>query len=136
MEIVAAVLCDFASVREGLLIVVGGGVTRLWREQLPAPLGIHLAAMLECTRDELARPHEIQVWVRTEDGDEIAHVRGGFALQEVGDLDPGETTMVPIPLSLVPVGVNAYGRYSVHLQVDDNLHKTLSLRVAARPPVV
>ena len=38
MQVVTALLCDYASVREGLLNILGGGVNRLWRAELPAPL--------------------------------------------------------------------------------------------------
>lgn len=133
MDIVAAILCDFASVRAGLLTVVGGGVTRLWRDEYPAPLGVFLAVMLECSTEDLRRPHELQVSVITADGAQLAHVQGGFATEDMGDLDPGETTLVPIPLSLQPVGVPGPGRYSIHLSVDDDHHQTLAFRVAPRP---
>ena len=43
MEVTTAMLSDFAQVREGLLFVSSGGITRCYREQLPAPLGVHLA---------------------------------------------------------------------------------------------
>jgi glutamate-5-semialdehyde dehydrogenase len=40
MDVTTAMLADFAQVREGLLFVSSGGITRCYREQLPAPLGV------------------------------------------------------------------------------------------------
>ena len=40
MRLETALLSDHASVRDGLLFVVAGGITRVWRSQLPAPLNL------------------------------------------------------------------------------------------------
>jgi len=40
MKLEAALLCDFAEVREGLLFVVAGGITRVARASLPDRLGL------------------------------------------------------------------------------------------------
>lgn len=133
MQIIAATLCDYASVREGLLTVVGGGITRVWRPEVPAPMGIYLAVMLECTTEDLRRPHEVRVTVRTGDGEVVAEITGGFAAGAInGDLDPGESTIVSIPLSLVGAGVPTFGRYSVHVSIDDDHHQTLTFKVVHR----
>ena len=47
MEIRVATICDFAQVRDGLLSVISAGITRVWRSQYPAPLGVMLALVFE-----------------------------------------------------------------------------------------
>lgn len=47
MQLASAILCDFAQVREGLLFVSGGGITRIWRETFPAAAGVSLALVFE-----------------------------------------------------------------------------------------
>ena len=41
MTISTAILCDFAEVRDNLLFVVAGGVTRLFRAEWPGPMNVY-----------------------------------------------------------------------------------------------
>jgi hypothetical protein len=56
MRIIAGVLCDYAEVREGLLTIVSAGITRLWRAELPAPMGVFLALQVEVEANERPFP--------------------------------------------------------------------------------
>lgn len=129
MQVAAALLCDAASVREGLLFVMGGGITRIWREDFPAPMGVELAVMIEMRQTELARPHEIEVLVQGEDGQRVAEARGG--LQAGGEVDFGETLLVPIVIPLRNVGLPQRGRFSLEIAIDGGHHRTLMFQ--ARP---
>ena len=84
MRFAVATLCDFAQVREGLLFVSGGGITRANRSAFPADLGLMLALSVEVSEAELSEPLEIRVRVENEDGEQIAQVVGVFkaALQD------------------------------------------------------
>lgn len=131
MQVASALLCDAASVREGLLFVMGGGITRLWRENFPAPMAVELAVVLELRQSELSRPHEIEVIVQGEDGGRVAHVKGG--VQAAGDLEFGETLLVPIILSLRDAGLPREGRYDIEIAVDGNHHRTIMFQARPRP---
>ena len=96
MEIAAALLCDAATVREGLLHVLGGAITRVWSPGLPAPLGVALAAVIELAQEETAVPHELQVEVFDPDGTLIGMVMGGFQTAPNERLEPGEHVLVPV----------------------------------------
>ena len=61
MKVVTATLCDFGQIREGLLSVLSGGITRLKRPAFPAPLGCHLALILEMSSIELEDTREVSV---------------------------------------------------------------------------
>jgi hypothetical protein len=126
----AAILCDFASVREGLLNVVGGGITRLWRPQLPAPMNLSVALMLELHYLELGKDHELAVVVVSEDGEQVIEVKGAF--NPNGDLDVGENLLVPMALDLRAANLATYGSYNVEVSVDGTHHRTLPFQV--RPP--
>src|ERR1700683_4960786 len=66
MEIPTAILGDFAQVREGLLFVSSGGVTRVYHQPdwpLPRPLGLHLGLAVEVGPDEIDKVHEVRVRV-------------------------------------------------------------------------
>ena len=130
MQVAAAILCDHASVREGLLIVVGGGITRLGRNTFPAPLNLGLALLLELHQVELARPHELEVLIQDQDGGEVARIRGGFNVGEA-DLHLGESLLVPMAFDLRGVGISGPGPYAVEISVDGTHHRSLAFRVNA-----
>ena len=55
MQIRAAVLCDFARVRSGLLTIVGAGISRIDTSVFPAALPVFLAIVIDPSPDEIAR---------------------------------------------------------------------------------
>jgi len=132
VKVGTALLCDFATVREGLLHVISGGVTRLWRDQYPAPVGCSLALVFEVHPMEAAHPHELDVQVMSEDGVEIARVQGGFQTTPGEDTKVGESMLVPVALDLRSAGVPGPGGYSIEISVDGTHQRTLSFWVQAR----
>lgn len=126
MNVSTALLCDFAIVREGLLHVISGGVTRLWRDQYPAALGCSLALVFEVHPMELGRPHELEVRVLGEDGAEIATVQGGFQTAPGPDTKAGESMVVPMAFDIRGAGLPGPGGYSIEISVDGTHHRTLS----------
>ena len=47
LDLSTAVLCDFAQVRDRLLFVASGAVSRLYRRELPSPLGLMVGLVIE-----------------------------------------------------------------------------------------
>lgn len=133
MEVTTALLCDFAQVRDNVLFVVAGGVTRMWRQQLPAPMAVCLALVIEQDQFEMRRQHELQVIVVDQDGDQLADVTGGFQVGG-GELEAGDNVSVPVALDLRSVGLRAYGPHEVRVYVDGQHRRTLQFRVNSRPP--
>ena len=60
--------------RDGLLFVLSGGITRIMRDSFPAALGTCLALMLEFDTTETDRPHQLEILVVGEDGEEVARM--------------------------------------------------------------
>lgn len=118
MEITTALLCDAATVREGLLHVLGGGITRLWRDQLPAPLGVTLALVIDVAPEDLRIPHEIEMVVRCGD-DQIARTMGGFQAEPHPRAEPGEHQMAPVIMALSGGLTPRYGHHSITVRLDD-----------------
>lgn len=127
---VDAFLCDAATVRENLLHVLGGGVTRLWRERFPADLGVTLAMMIAMTPSEAAIDHVLQVTVIGSDGEPIAQLDGEIGAQPAIDHVPGEDVNVPAVLPLQRVPLPGPGQYSVNVLIDRQ--QKASLSVSAR----
>jgi hypothetical protein len=128
MEVTNALLADFAQVREGLLFVSSGGITRCYRDQLPAPLGVFLATVLELDRIEAERVHQLQVVVVDEDGQQLADISGEVQLGQT-QMMINENLNVPIVFDLRNVPIERYGSVEVRLYVAREHRRTLPIWV-------
>jgi hypothetical protein len=132
MEITTALLADFAQVREGLLFVSSGGITRCYREELPAPLGVFLAVVLQLDRVEAERTHEVEVMVVDEDGGELARIAGEIQLGEP-QLLLNESLNLPITFDLRNIPVERFGNVEARFYAGGELRTTLGLWVLQAP---
>lgn len=120
MKVDSALLCDAATVREGLLHILGGGITRAGRAQYPAPIGLTLALRILLHPTEADRPHTLEAKLQAEDGEFI----GGFEVEfrseaEPSDLEPGELLSLPLPLDPPPDALlPGPGLYSFEVLID------------------
>jgi hypothetical protein len=130
MQVGSAFLADYVTVREQLLHVLGGGITRLWIGEFPTSLTASLGMLVEVHRRELDRPHELLIVVQDADGGEVLKIEGGF---QVGadNLDVHESAVLPIALDLRPATLKAPGVYSVEIAIDGQYLKTIAFQ--ARP---
>lgn len=129
----SAILCDFAQVREGLLFISSGGITRAYREEVPAALSMALAVVLEISCDELELAHEINFSVKhPESAETVASAVGGL---QVGDAatNPGENLYVPFVADLRQLVVPAFGAYDVQTAADGNPGPDITFYVTKRP---
>jgi hypothetical protein len=135
VEIQAAILCDFAQVREGMLFVSSGGISRLYRPDQPMPLGIWLAVVLEVTADEMFAVHELRVTVSGEDGATVGSVTAGMqapAGMQV-QLNPGEPAVIPVVIPLMPIVVPGHGMYDIRIVADNGVAEIRTLYVGDPP---
>jgi hypothetical protein len=124
MELTTAVLCDFAQVREGLLFISSGGITRLFRDEMPAGMGVRLALVIELDTVEAESLHEIKVVILDSEDGVVAEVTGAFSAANPL-LETGERLQLPIAMDLSPVGIEKHGRYDLRVYLDSNLARTL-----------
>jgi|BarGraNGADG00212_1021973.scaffolds.fasta_scaffold25914_2 hypothetical protein len=112
-------LCDFAQVREGVLFVASGGVSRFYcPPERPAPMPLFLALMIECGPDEALLAHEVNVRVsHSGTAQELGRATVAFQAQPT-NLNPGEGINVPVALPLGSVGVTEDGAHDIHVSVD------------------
>ena len=129
IRISAALLCDAANVREGLINVISGGITRLWREELPAPMGVALALVLDIAPEECGLPHELGAVIVGPDGERLGDLRGGFQTERSDAMEAGERVLVPIVLQLQNVGVTGFGHHRVQLLIDSDEASSLDFWV-------
>jgi hypothetical protein len=134
MQLRGCLLCNFAEVRDGMLYVVGGCITRLWRDELPAEMGASLALVFELHQQELERPHELNVQVMGPDGEQVGTAVGAFNAGGVA-LEPGEGVLVPVALDMRSGGITVYGGYVVNVAVDGTHLGESRFWVQPRPPI-
>ncbi len=128
MEIGAALLCDAATVREGLINVLGGGIARINRVEYPAQLQASLALVVLLHRLEQAKPHELQIVVQDADGKELAEAIGGFEGTAGPDADSTERAYVSLALPIAQVQLAGPSMYSVEISIDGHHQRSISFR--------
>jgi hypothetical protein len=129
-----AFLCDAATVREGLLHILGAGVSRIPRPSFPAPLNAQLAMVATLMPVEARTQHSLAVVVQGMDGLRVAEVTGQFGVGTLpAGIQPGEPLAVPIVLDLRQVMIPGQGTYSVEVLVDSQLAKSLPFMVSQVP---
>jgi hypothetical protein len=132
MQVTTAVLADFVQVREGLLFVASGGITRLWRAAYPAPMHVMLAVVVELDWPDRRVVHALDLVILDEDGHRIADLRAQFQVNSEGE-DPGERINTPLAIDLRAVEIPRAGRYEVRVGVDGDLSRTLAFRAGVPP---
>jgi hypothetical protein len=131
VKVTTALLCDAATVREGLLNVLAGGVTRLNAPAYPYQYQGALAAVFTAHPTEAAKEHDIQVIVQSEDGQRLVELGAQMQAQPGPDLQPGEEMVIPAVLNF-GIALPAPGRYSFEMLIDGIHQATVAFR--AMPP--
>jgi len=130
MKVAAAMLCDFAQVRDGLLTVVSAGVTRIFADQMPASLTVFLALQVALSDEESRLPHEIEVRITGPSAQEIATARGGFQVGSIAEVD--EETIASLPFDFRAAAVPEFGWYTWTIAIDSVSVAQLRARVERR----
>lgn len=126
-------LCDAATVREGLLHILGGGIMRLNRSSFPAHLAAALALQISLHPTEAGVAHRAEAIIQGEDGSQIAKATAQFQVGG-GDLAPGEEYTAPIVIPMMLVEIPAVGGYSMEILIDGEHRTSLPFRAILMPP--
>ena len=133
-RVASALLCDAATVREGLLHILGGGITRLHRAEYPAAMQVTLVAQVVLTPVEVEHGHDVTAVVQSEDGDVVVQATGHL---EAGPpnplLEPGESVILPLVIGLHGVVLPAPGGYSIEISVDEVHQSSIAFRAVSVP---
>jgi hypothetical protein len=129
MRVDTALLCEAATVREGLLYVLGGGIQRIALPQYPAVMPLTIALRIMLHRTELDNPHELQIRLLEEDGDEVVRVGMGFGIGDASDLPAGEEAAIAVPWNFPGRPQLPHpGRYSLEILIDDHHQASVSFK--------
>ncbi|WP_327403842.1 hypothetical protein OG194_29675 [Streptomyces sp. NBC_01288] len=134
MKLNMAALCDRATVREGLLHILGAGVTQT-SLVLPTAPDLDLAILIRAeTWHDLSGMHHVSVTVRHEDGAEAGQVLLGWEAPQVETQDDSAAPNQPLPqlplvVPLRSIMLTQQGEHLVSLQVDGSELAALSFNV-------
>jgi hypothetical protein len=134
VKLTTALLCDYASVRESLLHILGGGVTRVKSAALPGRAGIMLAIMVSPNDwDDLIADHNLAIQI-TEAGqqEQVGYAAAVFSAPTARE-EAGPLPSLPIVLSLADFGLPRFGLYSVDITLDGEAAATLQFSLEESP---
>ncbi len=124
---VDAVLCDAASVREGLLFVMSGGITRARRSAFPAKFHGAIAMMVTVSKAEARRDIGLSVSFgrKKRDLEVLGEGTSRIAFGDLGRFGRGEPVVVPLALD-VEAEFPEPGRYQFVVKVG-SIVRTLTI---------
>ncbi len=131
-RLTSLLVCDHAQVRENLLMVLSGGITRLHVPAIPTAVHFTVAVVVEVPYAELGEPHEVRITVV--DPDTAGPIAEPFVANLPPDpmaadrVHPGEPVLVPLTVG-VTLGVERAGQYDVRVTVDDHAAELQSIWV-------
>jgi hypothetical protein len=117
MKVDVALLCDFVTVRDNLLHVLGGGIGELTRPFYPAPMGVGLAVRLLAHPTEVSTSHTVRVLVVGMDGQEVAAMELQTTVVDHLPRPDQEVNWV-VPFGLHGIQLPTPGDYSVEILID------------------
>lgn len=123
MKIEFLALCDSATVREGLLHILGTPITRIYRPSLPAPLGVSVAAIFIFEAEDHNQLREFAIEVNSPN----QTIQKGVGAVSVGPrpdkAESGENIIYsPFVASLMGVDTPEWGEHSVSISLEGGDH--------------
>ena len=134
MKVDTALLSDAVSIREGLLHILGGGVTRIWAERFPAPINATLALRVLIPPEEARSPGALQLAIVGPDGEEIGSFNLDFGVGTPEAEVPTSDIPVPLAIPLSQVQLPGPGHYEIEVRSAGALARAIPLEAANRPP--
>ena len=117
MRLEVALLADAVTVREGLIHVLGGGITRMQRGEYPAKVSAEIAVRLMLHPTEADGEHVLRVLLQDADGQHGSKMEARFTVTADG-LEPGEEVGVSLSIPCRDLPLPRPGPYSFELLVD------------------
>ncbi|MER5859803.1 hypothetical protein ABT131_30015 [Streptomyces sp900105245] len=119
MKLIMAALCDRATIREGLLHILGAGVTQC-TVAIPGAADLDLAILIRAENwEELAGRHTLQTTLRHQDGTQVGAVEMGW---EAPTTNPAEQDQplpqLPVVAPLRNILLTHEGEYHASIAVD------------------
>lgn len=120
IDLTTLLLCDYANIREGMINIVSGGITRIGTSVgFPSPIDAHLAMSVYVHPDKVANTHTGRVVLRYPDTvEEIARIE--FQFHGDADLHPGEGLNFHFALPLQGIAAPHAGQIDVSVTINES----------------
>lgn len=119
IQLQAAAICDAATVREGLLHILGAGITVFNRPSFPAPFSAHIGILLTAWDvPDVGEQHAVHVIARHVDTPTARVFEADIEMKVDRALDGSRIQTLPIALDLSNAGLPAVGFYELSLEID------------------
>lgn len=114
-------LCDFAQVREQLLFVSSGGISRVANASYPAHTRLFLAMVVHVPVASVGRRHLVSIKFKyPDDAALIGTIEVGINIPEPpAGTEPGEGVNLPQVLDLAPFAFPRPGAVDVQVSIDE-----------------
>lgn len=114
VELSLATLCNYAQVDQGLLTMVGGGISSLGRPAYPAPMGAFFVLGAVQRPVEVETKSTLSVTVVQLDGaDEIAQLELHMSTNPIPDGEPAISWVDHVVVPLIDVVIPPAGEYEI-----------------------
>ena len=123
-----ALLCDYVRAEGGIAHVIAAGIDTINRPEVPSVANFGLFARVTFTDEDLDQPHQFEVGLHDQGGEEIAHVTGARQLRAVEGLPEGWAYGAVLALNF-GVPLPRFGTYTITILLDGEPVKTINLRV-------
>lgn len=128
-------LSDYAQVRDRLLFVSSGGISRVVQSTFPAHPRIHLAMVVHLPVGTLDRSHRVLIKLKYPDhAAVIAQIEVNINIDQVGGANPGEGINIPQALDLAPIVFAHPGQVDVQVSIDDEPAGDLTFWILQKKP--
>ena len=127
----SAILCDFAQIREGLLFISSGGITRIATPNPPSPIAFHVGGHIEVPAIEHGNTLEVSFKVTSADtARDLWHATMVITTAaDTSSLFPGESTHLPFALAVGPFVPEVLGPHDLKVKIDNQESELLTFYI-------
>lgn len=130
-----AVIADFVRAEGGVAHGLGLGIDTVTAPAVPTGHNIGLLARFTFSRHECGRPHRLELIFQDIDGERLAEINATVEPEWVEGQPTGWPTGVLVGINF-GVPLPNLGIYSLEMLLNDNLVKSMPLRVVSPPDAV
>jgi hypothetical protein len=123
-----ALLCDYVRAEGGIAHVIAAGIDTINRPEVPTVANFGLFARITFSDEDVGQPHQFEMRLHDQEGEEIAHVTGTQQLRAVEGVPGGWPYGALLALNF-GVPLPRFGTYTLTLLLDGEPAKTINLRV-------
>jgi len=130
MKLDWAMLANHAEVQNGLAYINGGAIDTVNALEAPVAFVGSLVFRLTLHPTELDRPHQIEIQILAEDGQQIAELKGQSQVPASSEtaLPKGWDAGALLSFGLTGLRLPRFGFYSIEILIDGNHAKSIPFR--------